>query len=130
MITWTPEFSVGSPTLDDQHKEFFRIINELSDTIERGNMGDASFLIAQLEIYRLYHFSTEEHEMAKHDYPALDSHKAEHEKFSARLKAFKEKLQKKDSVVFQEFSHYLQNWLREHILDIDKKYGPYLKAKG
>ena len=78
MSKWKDEYSVKIHQLDGQHKEFFGILDELSMASREGDLLDIDFVMAKLDVYALYHFTCEEHYMAKYGFPDFDRHRKEH----------------------------------------------------
>ena len=65
MIAWDKKYSTGIGVIDEQHQELFKMANELADSIKNNTEIDRPYLIARLEVYSLYHFTSEEHLMLR-----------------------------------------------------------------
>ena len=131
MVEWSEKYRIGIDAVDDQHKELFRLAGELSRSIQEDLELDKSFLVARLEVYSLYHFTSEEHLMEKYNYPELKDHLKEHKKFRVKILKFKDEFINctgKVNKVAGEIVEYLENWTLNHILDTDKMYSPYLSG--
>lgn len=128
-MLWTPEYSVSNSTLDDQHKRLFMILGRLSEAIQQGGGAVVSPILVELESYTIFHFSFEEHEMEKCQYPELSAQKKEHEKFRGKLKEFQGQVLERDRKALQNIEDYLATWIKNHILGMDKKYVPHLTRK-
>ena len=126
MSTWKPEYSVKINFLDDQHKEFFRILDELSQAIESKNLLDLDFIMIKLKLYSLYHFTCEEHNLIKYGYPDFENHKDEHKKFRKEVELLMEKVKANPISVAEEAKIFMGDWWTNHILKIDKEYSSYL----
>ena len=129
MICWTQEYSVNNETLDEQHQELFKILNELAKYVERKQFQCVGKILTDLELYALFHFSAEENAMAKCSCPDLEKHKEEHEKFAVTMQGFKKMPIEESAEVCKEVLDYLLNWTTNHIKISDKAYGPYLIKK-
>ena len=128
MVKWSKRYAVGIPVVDDQHKEFFRLIGELSDAVLKNEELDCRYLMARLEVYSLYHFTSEEHLMQKYQYPDIDKQIREHKIFRARILSLKEKCNESGELeAHKMLLEFLENWLKNHIIEMDRKYAPYLK---
>jgi len=125
MTPWTPEYSVNNNTLDDQHKRLFMILGRLSEAVQQRVGAMVGPILVELEAYTIFHFSFEEHELEKVQYPDLDNHKKEHEKFRKKLKEFQGQIMGRDQQALKNIEDYLENWIKNHILGMDKKYIPY-----
>ena len=130
MIKWSENYRIGIDAVDDQHKELFRLTGELSRSIQEDSELDKSYLVACLEVYSLYHFTSEEHLMAKYNYPDINEHIKEHKKFRIKILALKAKyLESTDKEVAKELAKFLEDWLQKHTIELDRKYLPYIKSR-
>ena len=76
------------------------------------------------------HFANEERLMRLHSYPGFEAHKAEHERLSAQVKRLQGEARNGKSVVTMEVMRFLQHWLVDHIVGVDKQYSAHLRAAG
>lgn len=133
-FAWTPKYSVNISKIDQQHSKFIDILNNLNMTLKKGEGREIiDRIIAELEDYADFHFKTEEDLFKKYDYPEYVEHKKEHDDFKKKVKEFLEKSQNQKSgkvVLTIEISNFMLDWLINHILKSDKKFGPYLNSKG
>ncbi|MDH4183486.1 MAG: bacteriohemerythrin [Nitrospinota bacterium] len=128
LIEWNNRFSVDIPKYDSQHLRLFFIINNLHDAMEKG-LGQAALrnILDELVEYTLIHFQEEEMSMADCRYPGLATHVQEHKKLQAEVNNFINDLNSGKSVVTGEVLGFLVKWLKDHIVQSDKKYSPFLK---
>ncbi len=129
---WTADLTVGVDTMDEQHKELFKLINELHDCLTAECEKSETFkAIEFLENYINDHFKMEQAYMEKHSYPAISEHLAQHTSFITDLKEFRKQLEAGLEPV--HFSKIITNWLvywwRHHISNTDKQLGKFLKDK-
>jgi len=86
---------------------------------------------AELVDYTHNHFRREESSMQHHGYDGLHEHRLEHRKLIAQL----------DEILFQVASagqtgisggivDQMGQWVTDHIVDCDRRYADFLKAKG
>ena len=79
-VKWTGKLSVKDKTVDAQHQELFKNINDFLKAIISGTaeekMGD---IIKTLNDYVVYHFDEEERFMEKYKYPELKKHHQIHQ---------------------------------------------------
>ena len=131
LFNWTDSYSVKISSIDIQHKRLVDMINALHDAMAQGKGRDImSGLVNNLTTYALRHFAEEEKHMTQHGYPDLAVHKAQHEAFKQKVGDFQRKLAEGKTNVTMEVMTFLKDWLSKHILEMDKKYGPYLNEKG
>ena len=81
-IKWKEDLSVGLESIDNQHKELFRLINAFYNSLA-ANSGKAAILqaIIDMEKYTVVHFSEEEAMMQKANYPYFAEHRKQHQGF-------------------------------------------------
>lgn len=131
LLTWQDKYSVGIKQIDDQHKQLITMINELNDAMLAGKGKDVLMTVLnKLAGYCVSHFALEEKLFDTHTYPETADHKDKHNKMTAKVKALIGEVQSGKSTVSIEVMNFLKNWLDKHIMETDKKYGPYLNSKG
>lgn len=131
MIEWNERYNVGIPTLDNQHMGLVRLLNELYDAMNKNTTNVAvGKIIGELLDYTLIHFHTEEQLLKHHNYPDFESHKQEHENLATKAKSYHEQYKSGDHNIAYDLMEFLSDWIINHILDTDKKYSSYLKARG
>ena len=128
MITWKDEYNTGIKMIDDQHRELFGLANELSRSIIHNTDIDRNFIIARLEIYSMYHFTTEEQYMMRCGYEDLENHKKEHEVFRKKIFSMKEHFLENESLEAAVQIHaFIEDWLLHHTTENDQNFVPCLK---
>jgi methyl-accepting chemotaxis protein len=124
---WNDRLSVGVDGMDDQHKRFLVLINELHDSMKQGKGPDTlRNILDELARYTEYHFSAEEELMEKHRCPDIELQKAAHRKFEDKVHEFQHRFAKGDQTVLLDAMTTIREWLINHIQKMDKKYGPYI----
>ncbi len=133
-MDWSDKLSVGVPSIDAQHKKLVSMVNELFDAMRSGHGKDAvGKTLTGLIQYTVTHFDYEEQLFAKTGYPDTAAHKKEHEDLKKKVSALQEKIKTGTSIgaaQSMEVMEFLKGWLVNHILVVDKKYGPHLASKG
>ncbi|MCX8027305.1 MAG: bacteriohemerythrin, partial [Thermodesulfovibrionales bacterium] len=130
-IEWGDVFSVNIRDIDEQHKQLFKLVNELF-AAWKGNkpkevVGRALDGLIQ---YTATHFKTEEDYFKKHNYPDAANHIEIHKALVKQALDLKQKFDAGTLDINMEVMNFLKNWLNNHILRVDKRYGPYLRSKG
>ena len=133
-ITWDDSYSVDDPILDGHHQQLFRYIQLLQDRANRAGQAApdpelAATLVRGLSDYTHYHFEAEERLMREHDYPGLEEHLQQHETFRRDIAAFRDQFGKVSLKMEGMLLGYLRDWLVNHILTIDKRFGAYLRQR-
>lgn len=131
LLTWQDKYSVGIRQIDDQHKQLITMINELNDAMLAGKGKEVLMTVLnKLANYCVSHFAVEEKLFDTHAYPETADHKDKHRKMTDKVTALIGEVQSGKSTVSIEVMNFLKNWLDKHIMETDKKYGPYLNSKG
>ncbi|MEN3043824.1 MAG: bacteriohemerythrin [Candidatus Hydrothermales bacterium] len=129
-IKWDEKFSTGVEQIDDQHKKFVEIINELHNAMKQGKGKEiVKKILNELKSYSVYHFKTEETYMTKYKYQEYQEHKNDHEFFKTKVKELLDKDEKGYLGLSIETLNFMKNWLIKHILTTDKKLANILLQK-
>lgn len=133
-ITWDETFSVHNAELDEQHRKWIAIINELHEVLAYGDLDKLQTISAQtldaMMRYVRYHFSTEEDFMLAINYPEYAGHKKIHDKFYVHIKGLHSDVKEGIKVLNSEIMKTLTNWLQTHILEEDMKYRRFADSRG
>lgn len=130
-MNWNDTFSVNIAEVDAQHKKLLGLLNELFDAMKVGKGREVvGKVLTDLIDYTVYHFDTEEKLFKRYNYPDYLPHKKEHDELTKRATALKTDFDKGKQVVTIEVMNFLKDWLNVHILQVDKKFGPFLNSKG
>lgn len=130
-FAWTKAYSVNIAILDKQHQELFETINELDQAFRHGCGNDAiDPVLHQLVRYAMSHFLAEESLMQQHNFPGFLTHCGEHQMFRAKLAEFLADHRAGKAGVPASLLLFLREWMKEHVLDMDKQYSSFLNAHG
>lgn len=124
-IVWNDTLNVGSELIDSQHKKLIELIGGIP---EHETQRDEAMLNEALE-YIATHFSEEEDFMAEINYPELGRHKNKHKRLVRILMAYKKKYDGGDKDLYP-FKQFMFRWVRDHIMDEDKKIGLFIQSSG
>ena len=132
LFNWSDQYSVGVSRMDDHHRQIFDIVNRLHATMKEGKAKEAiGPLMDELIEFTEFHFREEEVLMDKIKYPALLAQKQAHQQFVSQLQAFKQEMNEgQNTLVAIKVSKMATDWLKDHILKMDKKYEEHMKANG
>lgn len=127
LFEWTPSYSVSVPQFDKEHQHLIGLINTLNDAMRAGQ-GRLAIrgILDSLVSYTHYHFKGEEEAMKKALYPELASHIEEHRALTAQVEAFVEQYERGETAITIDVLYFLRDWLLNHIVSTDQKYGEYL----
>jgi hemerythrin len=131
LFTWNDSYSVSVKSMDDQHKKIFALINQLHDAMSagKGKLAVGPVLNEMLD-YTRTHFTAEEKVLEKLAYPGLPEQKKEHAIYIAKIVEMQKKLDAGSLTVSIEASQFLRDWLTNHIMVVDKKYGSFVSSHG
>ena len=128
LFEWKDNYSVGSKSIDNQHKKLIQFINEFYDNITiKSNTELISALIKEMKEYTVFHFNYEEVYLEKLGFPEMEEHKQEHIKFIKKVNDFEARFNSKKIILSYEITSFLKNWLKHHILIEDMKYSHCIK---
>jgi hemerythrin len=121
IIHWDERLNVGSEVINNQHKVLFDLIKDLKYAIHTKvakNLVDTIFSV--LRDYTVAHFQREEEYLARH--PHFSDHCLEHYRLLKILNSVIHDYRNNHTRDVENISDFLENWLREHIVDFDKQH--------
>jgi hemerythrin len=135
MLTWNDSMTTGIPEVDVQHKELIKRYNAFEIVISnaKGNANqreEAGKVLDFLQFYAVWHFEKEEEFFEKYKCPDAKENKESHAQFIKKFGQFYEFWQTEgmDIELAQTTFKELGNWVANHILGVDIKIYPYVKA--
>ena len=131
LLTWTQEaFGTNVSEADHQHQEIFSMLNNLHDTTAGGDRQAVCQQLDALINYVAMHFKTEEDLMQAHGYPDFTAHKAKHDDLVNTCLDVQKKFHAGELEITTDTTHFVKDWLVNHIPNVDKHYGPFFNEKG
>jgi hemerythrin len=129
LIIWEERYNTGIDLFDKQHKNLVKMLNDLFKAVSQGKSKTITVnIIHGLIRYTHDHFADEEKEMLADKYKGYKAHKKEHEKLLRQVEKYRKRLAKGEEFG-EELFIFLKNWLLDHILVTDKKYGSFFETK-
>lgn len=120
---WSEDYSVGVKEIDNQHKHLLFLISELFNSInERAVDKILMEILNKLIDYAELHFKTEEKYFDKFNYEFSDEHELEHRNFEKKMLSLREQCKNKEIEVSFELIDFLEDWLINHLENMDRKY--------
>ncbi len=135
-MEWNEKLSVGIKTIDSQHKELFKRINNLVNAIKEHRCKDEiDGTIKFLEDYARVHFAEEERHMRETGYAGYEEQKVEHKKYLAALAELKvqagqPRIKGSSYDLSATTNQVVVDWIVDHIMKTDIKFGEYLRSRG
>lgn len=128
---WKEEYTVNISIIDEQHKKFLDIINELKVIINTNSCtSKASKIFFQIAYHIDHYFIKEEIYFKDCKYPNFEQHKIDHNQFIDKIIKFQKDLENNKQNVCLDLYKYLEDWFDEHILKYDKEAVDFLKKSG
>jgi hemerythrin len=128
-VAWSDDFLVGNASIDMQHKELVKMINEFHAGVRAGGVVARVYFIKAIQCSVKYiktHFSIEEKLMKNGNYPSFEEHKGEHETFTAEVARQVQNIETEGNPDPSDFVKFLIDWVSHHIAVSDKKLAPYI----
>lgn len=125
---WGKENEVFLAQIDAEHRDLFRVADELQHAIA----GGAPAAIVKVHLQSLVshteeHFSHEEWLMQSTSYPSYGWHKQQHETARRRLKLFVPLIEGGESEATDLFFEFLSGWLEDHTTVTDRMMAAYVR---
>lgn len=122
---FTDEFKTGIPLVDEEHQKLFDIIANIHKTIQAELLHDKFDAILdildELKEYTQVHFADEENYMREIGYDGLAYQEILHQNFIDKLNELDlDDVDDNQEAYLYDFLGFLQNWLVNHILKVDK----------
>ena len=124
-IVWKPEYNLGIPIIDEQHRGIVTIINSLSCGMQHNCINNMLRSITDMMVsYTNIHFRTEEIFLEMIDFPHVGEHQKLHKELSEKLNSVGiDSMLNNDPY---ELMNFLKQWWINHICNEDLKYRNYL----
>lgn len=122
LLGWKPEYAVGVESVDYEHQEMIRLINEIYDEMKSRKdadsleqfMGDVHFAISA-------HFALEERLMREAGYAEYEVHKEDHEELLDQLRRLMDLLVNDPEEGFESLKASLSDWFERHFATFDAR---------
>lgn len=126
-VEWSDIISVNNSKIDCQHKKLITLTNNLILNSEaKPNSLIVNESLSELLEYAKKHFCDEEKLLKEHNYPKLDEHKIQHDKFLHEIVMFTKDVIDNKATVTEEMIIFLVNWLKNHTAKYDQDYKNYI----
>lgn len=129
-LRWDSGLETGIEEIDWEHRRLLNIANRLLQARAKGRgQAAAPPVLRDLERHAAEHFEHEERYMREMGFPDLEAHAAEHRRMAKRLEAFIAALASDTPPGVDELCDLMREWLLGHILELDKVYAAFCRAK-
>lgn len=126
---WNESYEIGIPTIDEQHQQLVKLINNLGSALEMHvEMPRVKSFVSELRDYIDFHFRDEEKIMSQSSMPEdeIEEHKEIHRSFARKIDSVIGEKDLSDARAVQEIFDFLVAWLINHILGVDTSIPQYL----
>jgi len=128
LFKWSSACSVYLPEIDAEHREIFRLGDELHKALLAGTaLAQLKPILANLLEAEEQHFRHEERLMRAMHYDALAWHKGQHDTARRKSRELVKRVESGDTAAAGELLQYLSDWLGDHISVPDRMMGAYLR---
>ncbi|MFA5925402.1 MAG: bacteriohemerythrin [Parcubacteria group bacterium] len=130
-IRWKDEYSIGVSEIDQQHRYFITLLNDLyGAVISNKGQQKLEHLFQVLSDYAEEHFTTEEKYFDKFNYEGAKEHKFMHQKMRDEIKRIKNQETGKEIDFYGNVVYFLNDWLENHLEKMDRKYAECFMEHG
>jgi hemerythrin len=128
-IEWSDGLSVGIPEIDEDHKRFISLVNELHQSIEVPmDVDDIKKRLLPIIDDAMHHFAHEERLFKEWKYPDVDDHANQHAWIIKMLQTFMTTVDAHTLLPeWIEIGSAIKQTLIAHILIDDMKYAKYYR---
>jgi len=121
---WTDSYLLGYPPMDDTHREFVDIVDEMLKSDKQ-----AAALMQRFSEHAERHFTQEREWMESTEFPAAGCHADEHDKVMASVKGVLEQIAKGDISNALPLAHALKDWFPGHADYMDASLGQWMAKR-
>ncbi len=131
LFEWSDMFSVNVKEMDEQHKKLIGILNFFHDEkLAKRDEKALGKVLDDLIDYTKTHFKREEELMEQYEYPEYTVQKSEHDSLVLKVEVMQKRYYTGNTSIATDVAILLNDWLAEHIMIEDKKYGVHFNSKG
>lgn len=124
---WNNAFNVSIEEMDRRQRSFFENVNQMIESAQRADKEETlEQIFIELAEYICRHIKDEETILKKVNYPELDVHRHQHNLFISHINGLMYCYCRKHLTIPESTLAFMKNWLHDHILQQDKKFGIYL----
>ena len=127
-FVWNESYGVKVHVLDEQHKKFFDIANQISDLLNNPNSStfkhSLTLTIIELARYGINSLCSEEDFLKKYSCKGYEDHLISHDCYREKVKELLSKARNETTDFYElanEVAEFTQNWIDYHIAYKDKE---------
>ena len=132
---WDDKYLTNVRVMDEDHQKLVTLFNRLYHRVlECEDMHAENALtreaLLELMAYGRSHFEREEDLMRQYEYPDYQEHREAHDGFRARIAELSGQYERGEVALSFPLFVFLKEWIEEHVLRLDQRYGAFLNGKG
>lgn len=132
-LVWQEGYECGNPTIDDEHRELFRLANRLI-AVALTDSGDPTVVASALDellTHAAQHFTNEEAILERLQYAALPQHRRAHAWLLKRARYMKDLLEQGSDGSLGALVEFLaQDVVARHLMVVDRAFLPLFQSDG
>jgi len=132
MILGSSDYITGIPLIDDQHKQFERLVNKLTTDYNKGGITRETLntYIKEIINYSFEHLDAEEYLMRSVKYPLYEEHVAKHNVLRNKVDNLISEIDSQELDIdkyVNNLAEWLLDWVKGQILNDDIKLAKFLR---
>lgn len=122
-INWKEEYTVGIKEIDDQHRYFISLLNDLYNAVcsNKGRQ-ELQDLFQKLSDYAEMHFATEEKYFNEFKYEGSEEHMLKHQEMRNEIEKIRKQKGGNEIDYYGNIVYFLRDWLEDHFEKMDQEY--------
>ena len=129
-VSWSDNYSMGIPLIDDQHKGLLDFVNDLFNHSTGKEEEERAYFKDVIQVAVSYvktHFATEEKYMLATKFQGYAEHKKAHDEFILIVVQAVKDFESGKRLVLAKFAYFLKDWVLSHVAGLDILYAQYFK---
>lgn len=130
MIDWKPEYELGIAAIDEQHRTWIALMNQLIEAKRHPDRKTKIIeVLHQLVDYTRYHFDFEDELLRNTEFEETERHREQHVRFRRQAEELLARATSGDIPLASETLVKMRDWFFHHIHVEDRKYAEFLKSR-
>lgn len=123
LLEWRDDFRTGIPSIDFEHENLIRLINDLhAEAVKAAGKGAIEAALGDIHAGISSHFALEEKIMRDIGYPLYEAHKVEHDQLLDDIRDIMEEVHASPDFDYRsDLETHLRNWFSDHFRGADSR---------
>ena len=126
VMEWNESLALDKGVMDDTHREFIELLNQLADAADDDVLGVLDLFIQHSEV----HFAEEQRWMEEMEFSALECHAREHDGVLDTAREVRSRAAAGDVRFGRVLAKAVAEWFAGHASSMDHVLALYMKDKG